>query len=64
MLFLLLSVGGAGPGAVIGTAAGQPVVSAGLGTAGKAGGYGGAPYLGQPGGLGAETSLGKHTQSW
>lgn len=58
-----MSVGGAGPGAVIGTAAGQPVVSAGLGAAGKTAGYGGASYVGQPGGLGADASLGKHTQS-
>ncbi|XP_060748636.1 fibroin heavy chain isoform X8 [Tachysurus vachellii] len=48
--------GGAGPGSVIGTAAGQPVVSAGLGTAGKVGGYGGS-YAGQPGGLGADAGL-------
>ncbi|XP_062841076.1 uncharacterized protein LOC134300286 [Trichomycterus rosablanca] len=50
--------GGAGAGAVIGATAGQPVVSAGLGTAGKAGGYAGAPYVGQTGGLGAGASLG------
>lgn len=56
--------GGATPGSVLGAAGGQPVVSAGLGAQGKAGGYGGAPYVGQTAGLGPDASLGKYTAGY